>query len=128
MSRQVYLARRVIEAADLIEDWGLGWHLGRVIECLSKDGQKGFAIDDLRAARWYLARKISALVERREDEPSPCTDASISPVDLCEDWKLHPHLVGVVSVIYHRRQYDIEMLREALGFLEQRLRVLSLLS
>jgi hypothetical protein len=61
-----------IEAIDVIEAFGLGFHLGNVTKYVLRSGRKlplhqdqdnvavGFKsrLDDLRKAQWYLAREI----------------------------------------------------------------------
>ena len=51
-----------LECIDVIEAFGLGFHLGNVAKYLLRAGHKGDALDDLRKAAWYLRREI----ERRE--------------------------------------------------------------
>jgi hypothetical protein len=48
------------EAIDVIEAWGLGFHLGNVLKYLCRCGHKAGAseLDDLRKAQWYLKRYI----------------------------------------------------------------------
>lgn len=55
-----------IEVIDVIEAWGLGFHLGNVIKYLARAGKKGTSTrrDDLLKAAWYLSRCI-ALEERK---------------------------------------------------------------
>ena len=118
------LRSRKYSAPDIIEDWGLGWHLGRVVEYLEASTFKAFPIDDLRAAREHLIRKITVLGEFREDDPMPASRASIGPKDIVRDWDLSVPLAGVLAVIYGRRQYDVDMLSEALSFLERRIAVM----
>jgi hypothetical protein len=49
-----------IEVIDVIEAYGLGFHLGNVVKYILRAGRKGYGDDDLRKARWYLDRKIEA--------------------------------------------------------------------
>ena len=51
------------EAISVIEEWGLGFHLGNVVKYISRAGKKPNQdkISDLRKARWYLDRYISDL-------------------------------------------------------------------
>lgn len=50
------------EVIDVIEDWGLGFHLGNTVKYVARAGRKDNALQDLRKARWYLDREI----KRRE--------------------------------------------------------------
>jgi hypothetical protein len=54
------------EPIDVIEAWGLGWHLGNILKYLARAGHKGDELEDLRKARNYLDRKI-ALIQRERD-------------------------------------------------------------
>lgn len=49
------------EPIDVIEAWGLGFHLGNVVKYIARAGKKGAALEDLRKARWYLDRYITTL-------------------------------------------------------------------
>ena len=51
------------EAISVIEEWGLGFHLGNVVKYISRAGKKPNQdkISDLKKARWYLDRYISDL-------------------------------------------------------------------
>lgn len=55
------------EPIDVIEDWGLVFHLGNVIKYIARHQHKGSPLEDLRKARWYLDRYIALL--EREDNP-----------------------------------------------------------
>ena len=47
-----------IEVISVIEDWGLGFHLGNVVKYVARAPYKGKELEDLKKARWYLDRKI----------------------------------------------------------------------
>ena len=51
------------EAISVIEEWGLGFHLGNVVKYISRAGKKPDqdTISDLKKARWYLDRFIEQL-------------------------------------------------------------------
>ena len=51
------------EAISVIEEWGLGFHLGNIVKYISRAGKKPNQdkISDLKKARWYLDRYISNL-------------------------------------------------------------------
>ena len=51
-----------IEPIDVIEAWGLGFHLGNVVKYVARADYKGSSIEDLKKAAWYLNREI----QRRE--------------------------------------------------------------
>lgn len=54
-----------LEAIDVIEDWGLGFHLGNAFKYVVRADVKGARAQDLEKARWYLRRageRIAPLV------------------------------------------------------------------
>lgn len=56
-----YTEGRRYEPIDVIEDWGLGFHLGNALKYISRAGRKGDAREDLEKAVWYLNREIARL-------------------------------------------------------------------
>ena len=62
-----YAEGREFETIDVIEDWGLGYHLGNAVKYISRAGRKDDILQDLRKAQWYLNREIENLeIERAE--------------------------------------------------------------
>ena len=53
-----YITASGIEAIEVIEQYGLGFHLGSAMQYLLRAGRKGDALADMRKAAWYLARWI----------------------------------------------------------------------
>ena len=53
-----YKAGNGLEAIDVIEGFGLGFHLGNVVKYILRSDRKGAALQDLCKARWYLDRHI----------------------------------------------------------------------
>lgn len=49
--------RRGLEAIDVIEAFGLNFHLGNVVKYILRHEAKG-GLQDLEKALWYLAREI----------------------------------------------------------------------
>lgn len=52
------------EAIKVIENWGLGFHLGNTVKYISRAGKKGGPekeVEDLEKALWYLERRIKNL-------------------------------------------------------------------
>ena len=47
-----------IEAIDVIESWGLNFHVGNVIKYMLRAPHKGEEIQDLEKAKWYLDRHL----------------------------------------------------------------------
>lgn len=56
-----YCEGRSIETIDVIENWGLDYHLGNVVKYISRAGRKGPPLEDLQKARWYLNRAIERM-------------------------------------------------------------------
>lgn len=48
-----------IEVIDVIEAFGLGFHLGNVVKYILRCGKKDADIQELKKARWYLEREIA---------------------------------------------------------------------
>ena len=48
-----------VEPIDVIEAWGLGFHLGCAVKYIARCELKGRPIEDLEKARWYLDREIA---------------------------------------------------------------------
>lgn len=49
------------EAIKVIEAWNLGFCLGNTLKYIKRAPDKGTLLGDLKKARWYLDREISAL-------------------------------------------------------------------
>lgn len=56
-----HYTRGNIEVIDFIEDQQLPYHLGNVIKYIARAGHKGDKLEDLKKARWYLARYIELI-------------------------------------------------------------------
>jgi hypothetical protein len=54
-----------IEAVDVIEAFGLGYHLGNVVKYVLRAGRKGSALEDAKKAKWYLERAIAAMEKKQ---------------------------------------------------------------
>lgn len=46
------------EVIDVIEDWGLGFHLGNAVKYIARAKHKGNQEEDLRKAIWYINRYL----------------------------------------------------------------------
>ena len=55
-----------IESIDVIEGFGLNFHLGNVIKYILRHNKKGKPLEDLKKARWYLDREINKLEEKEQ--------------------------------------------------------------
>lgn len=47
-----------IDVIDVIEDWGLGYHLGNALKYLLRAGKKGDTAQDVQKAAWYFERAM----------------------------------------------------------------------
>jgi len=53
-----------IEVIDFLEDQAhLNFHLGNVIKYVTRADHKGFPLEDLKKARWYLDREIQRRIK-----------------------------------------------------------------
>ena len=53
-----YQSKHGVEVIDIIEEFGLGFHLGNVIKYVLRAGHKSNELEDLDKAKWYLERVI----------------------------------------------------------------------
>ena len=53
-----YRSKHGVEVIDIIEEFGLGFHLGNVIKYVLRAGHKSNELEDLEKAKWYLERVI----------------------------------------------------------------------
>lgn len=65
-----------IEVIDVIEAFGLGFHLGNVVKYVLRAGRKGDALEDLEKAAWYLDREIDKLETQAELEERELTQSA----------------------------------------------------
>lgn len=56
-----YKAPNGLEAIDVIEGFGLGFHRGNAVKYLLRAGKKGDATQDIRKAAWYVARDLERM-------------------------------------------------------------------
>lgn len=54
-----YKGKGTFEAIDVIEAFGLNYHLGNVIKYCLRADKKGEPLQDLEKASWYLQREIA---------------------------------------------------------------------
>ena len=53
-----YQSKHGVEVIDIIEEFGLGFHLGNVIKYVLRAGHKSNELEDLEKAKWYLERVV----------------------------------------------------------------------
>lgn len=61
ISRPAHYTFSAVEPIDVIEAWGLGFHMGCLLKYVCRAGRKGDRLQDLRKAAWYLNREIQRL-------------------------------------------------------------------
>lgn len=49
------------EPIEVIENWGLGFHLGNAVKYIARAPYKGSKKQDLEKAIWYLQRELNKL-------------------------------------------------------------------
>jgi len=54
-----------MECIEIIEAFGLNFHLGNAVKYIIRSGKKGDAKEDLNKAIWYLQRAIQNLEGKR---------------------------------------------------------------
>lgn len=59
-----YVEGRKYEPLDVIEDWGLGYHLGSALKYLARAGRKDDEVADLQKAMVYIQRHIAKLSKK----------------------------------------------------------------
>lgn len=91
-----------LEAIEVIERYGLGYHLGNAVKYLLRAGKKGEAEDDLKKARWYLRRWVDLYVEGKADEPMADDDVLDwhDPPAIADAFGLSgPHSAAAIAVL-----------------------------
>jgi len=67
-----YKSKSGLEAIEVIEAFELGYALGNVVKYVLRSKHKGFEVQDLEKARWYLSREIDRLHRGSEGRPTFC--------------------------------------------------------
>ena len=57
-----------IEAIDVIEDWGLDFHLGNAVKYICRAEYKGSYKEDVKKAIWYLKRSLDNTEQNKKKE------------------------------------------------------------
>ena len=60
-----YQSKHGVEVINIIEEFGLGFHLGNVVKYVLRAGHKSNELEDLEKAKWYLERVID--LKKTED-------------------------------------------------------------
>lgn len=87
-----------IQPIEVIEDWGLGFHLGNCVKYVARAGKKGGApeLEDLEKARWYINRRIEQLEGKKAPQLAfqPSYDGATADANAEAVRKVgeHPHV------------------------------------
>ena len=121
-----FIEDKSIEPIDVIETWGLGYHLARVVNCLSQAGKKGRTLKDLKKAEWHLNRKIMSLSKTFKQCYPEEDDDPLTPQKIGENWQLSPNLSLALEHVLTMKQEDssIDQLFKILRLLRLEIRSL----
>ena len=61
INHPIHYNRGKLEVIEVIEDWGLDFHLGNVLKYIARAQYKNNELEDLKKAKWYIERKIEVL-------------------------------------------------------------------
>lgn len=74
-----YIGEDGLQAIDVIEDWGLGFHLANAFKYIIRAPKKGSMIQDCEKAIWYLERaKQDTVVKTLSIDNAPCTISTLT--------------------------------------------------
>ncbi len=65
------------EPIEVIESWGLGFHLGSALEYIARAPYKGQEARDLTAAIWYIKRHLQLLEAAQKGTKPPNPDDQV---------------------------------------------------
>ena len=95
---------QMIHSIDVVEAWGLNYHLSCALNCISLSGPKNFEETDLETnlneALWYLDRFLMLYVEEIP-EHNIVTTYTIEALDIAKDWGLDSNLTMAVTHLFH---------------------------
>ena len=96
-----YKGGRKFEPIEVIEDWGLDYHLGNALKYISRSGRKPNEDprEGLNKAIWYLERKIDKYAEQKAAEEGvdlygEVLDYYGQTQDEAEAWPEVPYMIG----------------------------------
>jgi hypothetical protein len=67
INRPSHYTHGTIEPIDVIEDWGLSFHVANALKYIARHEHKGSAITDIDKAIWYLQRYRALLADAKFD-------------------------------------------------------------
>ena len=94
-----YIAGRLIEPLEIIEQWQLNYHMGNAVKYISRAGRKVCEKTDLEKALVYLERFMrNCTVATAEGYFKKEKRFSIE--NISHDWDLDPHLKSALHSLY----------------------------
>lgn len=106
-----YLTEAGIEAIEVMEQYGLGLHLGSAMKYLLRAGRKDGSdvADDLRKAEWYVKRWCDGICERNGVEFTRASDDTEG--GLC--WRTPEQIADAFGLAGGRREAVVDILEAA---------------
>lgn len=122
INNPAHYTRGKYELTPVIEDWGLGWHLGNAIKYIMRAEHKGKTEEDLRKAIWYIERFMQYKQgEKTENKkvydpinPAYYKWGKYEVVDVIKDWSLGFCLGNATKYIARAGHKDPTKLKEDL--------------
>lgn len=69
--RPSHYSRLRPQPVEVIEAWGLGWHLGNALKYIARAGHKDDELRDLRKALWFIRRRLQVREAEMDGAPTP---------------------------------------------------------
>lgn len=106
-----------IEAVDVIEHYGLGYHVGNAWKYITRAGKKNPAkeAEDLAKARWFLTRWLEGMEQNRPGVHVPCADDGDGRG---MNWRSPEQIVNAFGFVGFRREAALDIL-DAAGFADE---------
>ena len=104
-----------LEVIDVIEDWGLNFHLGNVLKYLLRAPHKGRVYEDLGKAKWYASRcERDGVIDHIACENAPFT---IGVFKVQTDFKVRPRvLINAIDDVHRAAlSFDRQQRRDAIN-------------
>jgi len=99
-----HILGQMIHSIDVVEAWGLNYHLSCALKCISLSASKNFEETDietnLNESLWYLDRFLMLYVEETS-EHNIVTPNTIEVLDISIDWGLDCDLTMAVTHLFH---------------------------
>jgi hypothetical protein len=112
-----------IEVIDVIEEFGLDFHVGNALKYIASADHKGDRTENLQKAVWYLKRRIGFDASRRL---APLKGKAAKIIFIQQAWQLPPWLdLAVYSLLVAATMVEdaafVNSLRSALAYVEKEL-------